>query len=111
MCYLELPLITSHACPFVYPSILGPVADFLTALVPFVEPLYGTVEWAAGFGEEEPVEEIQQEIQTELESEYEEWSYIQKGFLFAIIIGCVALYVRITRRRNARNLGYEKTMA
>lgn len=82
----------------------------------FVEqPLYGTSDWAAGYGEEEPAEEIQQEVQSEwidadAEAE-EEYSTLSKGVLFFFIVGCVALYVRITRKRNARDQGYQKTMA
>lgn len=79
---------------------------------PFVEqPLYGTSDWAAGYSEEEPAEDIQQEVQSEVAGAYEEYSTLQKGFLFFVIVGCVALYVRISRNRNARDLGYEKTLA
>lgn len=81
-----------------------------------VEPIYGTADWAAGFADSEPPEEIQQELQGEIEGEtssaYYEWSFIQKGAMFAVIIGCVALYVRITRKRSAReDVGYEKTLS
>lgn len=81
-----------------------------------VEPIYGTADWAAGFTNGEPVEEISQEIQGEVTGEisggYDEWSYVQKVLMFAVIIGCVAVYIRISKRRSAReNIGYEKTMA
>lgn len=76
------------------------------------EPIYGGADWAAGFADEEAVEEIQQEIQAEVASAgvYESWSIAQKGLIFGVIIGCVALYLRISRKNHA-NLGYEKTMA
>ncbi|ROW08846.1 hypothetical protein VMCG_02690 [Cytospora schulzeri] len=81
------------------------------------EPIYGGAEWAAGFADEEPVEEIQQEIQQEIQAEvassgvYEGWSFIQKGLIFAVIVGCVALYLRISKKKDPSNVGYEKTMA
>lgn len=79
---------------------------------PFVEqPLYGSSDWAAGYSEEESAEEIQQEVQSEVTGVYEEYSTLQKGALFFVIVGCVALYVRISRKRNLKDLGYEKTMA
>lgn len=75
------------------------------------EPIYGAADWAAGFTDGEPVEEIQGEIHGEIASAAYEWSYIQKMAMFAVIIGCVALYVRISKKRNGKGLGYEKTMA
>lgn len=86
--------------------------DSSSLLPAFVEqPLYGGSDWAAGYSEEESAEEIQQEVQTEVASVTEGYSTLQKGFLFAAIVGCVALYVRITKKRNLKDLGYEKTMA
>lgn len=81
-----------------------------------VEPIYGTADWAAGFTDGEPVEEISQEVQEEVKGEisgaYDKWSYLQKGFMFAVIIGCVAVYIRMSKKRSAReSIGYEKTMA
>lgn len=80
---------------------------------PFAESLYGGAEWAAGFTDGEPVEEIQQEIQDELASTgiHDGWSSVQKGLMFGVILGCVALYLRISRKKDPANLGYEKTMA
>lgn len=80
------------------------------------QPIYGGADWAAGFADSEGPEEIQQELQDEVEgetsSDYYEWSSIQKGAMFAVIIGCVAVYVRITRKRSAReDVGYEKTLS
>lgn len=77
------------------------------------EPIYGDADWAAGFADDESVEEIQEEVQAEVASSgvYESWSFVQKGLLFGVIIGCVALYVRITRKRDPSSVGYEKTMA
>lgn len=75
------------------------------------EPIYGGAEFLAGFAEDEPVEEIQQEVQAEVAGAYTEWSFVQKGAMFVVIIGCVALYMRISRKKNARDIGYEKTMA
>lgn len=88
-----------------------------------VEPLYGTADWAAGYTEGESAEEITSEaqeeadadaaavVQGEVTSASEGWSYFQKGAIFAVIVGLVALYVRISRRRRPENQGYEKTMA
>lgn len=75
------------------------------------EPIYGFADWAAGFTDGEPVEEIQAEIPGELASDAYEWSYIQKLAMFAVIIGCVGLYMRISKKRNGKGLGYQKTMA
>lgn len=79
----------------------------------FAEPIYGGADWAAGFTAGEPAEEIQQEVQDQADgtASLGEWSYVQKGALFAVIVGCVALYVRISRKRDPRDAGYEKTMA
>lgn len=79
---------------------------------PAEEPIYGSADWAAGFADEEPAEEIQQEVQAELASSgvYEGWSFVQKGLLFGVIIGCVALYVRMSRKKDPSSVGYEKTM-
>lgn len=89
--------------------------------MPCVEPIYGFADWAAGYTDGEPVEEIQSEVQGEAQGEAQgevasaayESSYMQKAAMFAVIIGCVALYMRISKRRNGRpeDLGYEKTMA
>lgn len=85
--------------------------------MPFVEPIYGSADWAAGYTEGEPAEEIQSEVQQEVQGEVAsaayESSYLQKGAMFAVIIGCVALYLRISKRRNGRpeDVGYEKTLA
>jgi hypothetical protein len=78
------------------------------------EPIYGSADWAAGFTAEEPAEEIQQEVQEQADSSvaaHGEWSYVQKGALFAAIVGCVALYLRISKKRDPRDAGYEKTLA
>lgn len=83
-----------------------------------VELIYGGADWAAGFADSEPPEEIQQELQGEVSNEASpssdeyEWSFISQIALFVIIIGCVALYVRMTRQRSAReDVGYEKTLS
>lgn len=79
---------------------------------PLAETLSGSADWAAGFSDEEPVEEIQKEIQDELTSSgvYEGWSFVQKGLLFGVILGAVALYIRLSKKKNPENVGYEKTM-
>lgn len=79
----------------------------------FAEPIYGGADWAAGFTAGEPAEEIQQEVQDQASGSaaYGEGSYVQKGALFAVIVGCVALYVRISRKKDPRGAGYEKTLA
>ncbi|KAI0540981.1 cyclophilin-like domain-containing protein [Xylaria digitata] len=45
----------------------------------------------------------------------EEWSVLQKGFLFFVVIAAIAFYVRWAQRRDQRDerddVGYEKTMA
>lgn len=95
-----------------------------------VEPTYGGADWAAGFTDGEAPEEIQDEVTgsapvppvvpvpvpaadaADAATAAYEWSFFQKGAMFAVIIGCVALYVRITRRRSAReDVGYEKTLS
>lgn len=85
----------------------------LPRLPAFAEPIYGSADWAAGFTAGEPAEEIQQEVQDQASGSaaYGEWSYIQKGAIFAVIVGCVALYVRISKKRDPRDAGYEKTLA
>lgn len=77
------------------------------------EPIYGGADWAAGFTAGEPAEEIQQEVQGQADGSAAngDWSYVQKGALFAVIVGCVALYLRISRKRDPRGAGYEKTLA
>lgn len=81
-------------------------------LPPLAEPIYGSADWAAGFTAGEPAEEIQQEVQDQADgSAAYQWSYVQKGAIFAVIVGCVALYVRISRKKDPRDAGYEKTLA
>lgn len=42
----------------------------------------------------------------------EQWSVVQKAALFGVIVGAVALYLRLMRKRDAReDVGYEKTLA
>ncbi|KAI1075226.1 peptidyl-prolyl cis-trans isomerase B [Whalleya microplaca] len=38
------------------------------------------------------------------------WSVFQKALLFGVILGAVALYIRLSKRKSERDLGYEKTM-
>lgn len=80
---------------------------------PSAEVIYGGSDWAAGFAEDESVEEIQQEIQAEVASSgiYESWGFVQKGLMFGVIVGLVALYLRLSRKKDPANVGYEKTMA
>lgn len=82
---------------------------------PCVEPIYGFADWAAGYTEGEPVEEVpaeaQETIPAEVASASEGWSYVQKGALFAVIIGGVAVYIKLSRRVRPEDLGYRKTMA
>lgn len=77
------------------------------------KPIYGGADWAAGFTAGEPAEEIQQEVQQQADGSAAggEWSYVQKGALFAVIVGCVALYLRISKKKDPRGSGYEKTLA
>ncbi|KAK7735624.1 Peptidyl-prolyl cis-trans isomerase B [Cytospora paraplurivora] len=81
--------------------------------VPEEEVIYGGSDWAAGFADDESVEEIQQEIQAEVASSgiHESWGFVQKGLMFGVIVGLVALYLRLSRKKDPANLGYEKTMA
>lgn len=80
-----------------------------------VEPIYGTSEWAAGYTDGEPVEQIQDELSGDVSDEAfdsEEWSTLQRSALFVFIIGCVALYVGVSRRRASRKeAAYQKIMA
>lgn len=78
------------------------------------EQLYGFADWAAGYTNDEPVEEIQGEIQEELDDEIDttmggiadQWSVFQKAALFGVIVGAVALYLRMSKRRNTGKAGY-----
>jgi hypothetical protein len=45
------------------------------------------------------------------EGSYEIWGLAQKGLLLVIIVGCVALYLRLTRGKSVKDQGYEKSLA
>ncbi|PSS02389.1 hypothetical protein BD289DRAFT_237370 [Coniella lustricola] len=112
------------------------------------QPTYGTADWAAGYTDGEPAEEIQETLEegttggqaqqppvsipdqstsssktgsdddaaaadtyTDTDAD-EEWMTVQKGAFFIVLVGAVAVYLRMSRRRNFReNVGYEKTLA
>lgn len=42
-----------------------------------------------------------------------EWSVLQKGLLFGVIITAVAVWVKVTRRKNSKkeDVGYEKVLS
>ncbi len=69
--------------------------------------IHGTVGWAAGYSSEEnPFDEL---------NHSEEWSVFQKAFLFGVILTAVAVWVRVSSKRQAAArevaVSYEKTMA
>ncbi|KAH9910026.1 cyclophilin-like domain-containing protein [Xylariomycetidae sp. FL2044] len=59
------------------------------------EDLHGNAAWAAGYSTEEDVASPQTAPVPAAE-----WSVLQKGLLFAVIIAAVALYIRVTRKSN-----------
>ncbi len=77
---------------------------FADTVVPPSPALFGTAAWAAGYsGEENPFD---------AGGRSEGWSVFQKAFLFGIILTAVAVWVKVTRRRDGRDeVGFEKTMA
>jgi hypothetical protein len=41
----------------------------------------------------------------------EGWNLLQKGLFLAVIVGCIAVYVRKSRVNGENNHGYEKGLA
>jgi hypothetical protein len=41
----------------------------------------------------------------------EGWSLFQKAALFGVILAGIAIYLRLSRQRDERSDGYEKTLA
>jgi len=74
---------------------------------------YGTAEWKSpSFAEENQFGVSGHGNPFETTGQAEEWTIIQKAFLFGIILAIIAIWVKVTRRRDARDdVGYEKTMA
>lgn len=72
-----------------------------------LDATYGGAEWAAGFSNEEAVNPFQQTAPAS-----EGFSLFQKAAFFAVIIGAIAIYLRMAKSKGDRNaVGYEKTMA
>nr|XP_036582994.1 peptidyl-prolyl cis-trans isomerase b precursor [Colletotrichum truncatum]KAF6791890.1 peptidyl-prolyl cis-trans isomerase b precursor [Colletotrichum truncatum] len=64
---------------------------------------YGQSEFAAGYSNEDSPVDI---------SSDESWSVLQKVFLLGVVVAAIAVYMRISKARAAKNdVGYEKTMA
>ncbi|CAK7234198.1 Peptidyl-prolyl cis-trans isomerase B [Sporothrix curviconia] len=91
--------------------------------VPEEAPQYGSSEWAIGA---EPEKEDPAAVPAAGDSGSaaagnpfaayggsEGWSVVQKGLLFGVIIAIVAVWVKVTRQRNAKkeDVSYEKVMA
>ncbi|KAI1876665.1 hypothetical protein JX265_004191 [Neoarthrinium moseri] len=75
--------------------------------VPAEDAIYGGAQFAAGYANEEAANALQ-----DLEVSSEGWSLFQKAALFGIILGAIAVYMRLTRKTGERDeVGYEKTMA
>jgi hypothetical protein len=77
--------------------------------------IYGNTEWAAGYSNEEAGEETAAEKPNpfvDTVAAAEGWSLFQKAALFGVILGAIAIYLRMTRQRGERtDVGYEKTLA
>ncbi|KAI0024374.1 peptidyl-prolyl cis-trans isomerase B [Xylariomycetidae sp. FL0641] len=69
------------------------------------EGLYGSADWAAGYSTEEGAA-FEEEL-----SASAGFTALQKGFMFAVIVGAVVFYLRLSKRKSEKDLGYEKTMA
>lgn len=106
-----------------------------SALPKIVEPQYGIADWAAGYTDGEPAEQTQEAVEeeapvpvaapdqeqqqattpssTDLANAAEGWMTIQRGAFFLVIVGAVAVYLRMSSRRRTfkEDVGYEKTMA
>ncbi|CAK7239708.1 MAG: Peptidyl-prolyl cis-trans isomerase B [Sporothrix thermara] len=78
--------------------------------------MYGSSEWAQGA---EPEKEDPPAVPATggnpftADGSSEGWSIMQKGLLFGVIIAIVAVWVTVTRRRNAKkeDVGYEKVLS
>ncbi|KAI1355058.1 cyclophilin-like domain-containing protein [Xylaria sp. FL0043] len=80
------------------------------------EGLSGSAAWAPGAQEAEDIPGIPGTPEASAgEDASEGWSVFQKGFLFFVVIGAIAFYVRWAQRRDERSeldeVGYEKSMA
>jgi hypothetical protein len=53
---------------------------------------------------ESPEDEHSELDHTELEHIAEGYSVMQKGLLFAVVLGCVAVYIRMNNRKGKRSL-------
>jgi len=72
--------------------------------------LYGTAAWAKTNDENSSQTDKQWAYMDEINNQ--EWSIFGKAALFAVVLAAIALWVRISRRRNSRSdVGYEKTLA
>ncbi|KAL1897316.1 Peptidyl-prolyl cis-trans isomerase B [Sporothrix stenoceras] len=80
---------------------------------------YGSAGWAAGV-EHEKEDPVAPGTPAKTEgnpfsvaSSSAEWSVVQKGLLFGVIITAVAVWVKVTRRKNSKkeDVGYEKVLS
>ncbi|KAI1319880.1 cyclophilin-like domain-containing protein [Xylariaceae sp. FL0255] len=107
------------------PNVEVKIVDSGELEVPPEAKLEGTAQWASGQNDE-PADEIPitndkttSEDQTTKTNPFQdeqtinaEWSTLQKGLLFLVIVAAVGFYVRWTKRRDQRDeIGWEKTMA
>lgn len=99
----------SILCPiFFYETLLQIAVDFADSSVAPPADLRGSAQWAAGYAAEDlpEVNVFNKGGHSEL------WSIFQKAALFGVIVGAVALYLRLTKKRDERiDIGYEKTLA
>ncbi|GJC93769.1 peptidyl-prolyl cis-trans isomerase B [Colletotrichum higginsianum] len=63
---------------------------------------YGNSEWAAGYSNEDAPLEV---------GSGEGWSLLQKGLFLAVVVAAIAVYMKISKSRISKDVGYEKTMA
>ncbi|WYZ38931.1 hypothetical protein EsH8_III_000845 [Colletotrichum jinshuiense] len=63
---------------------------------------YGNSEWASGYSNEDSPLEV---------GSGEGWSLLQKAFFLGVVVAAIAVYLKISKSRASRDVGYEKTMA
>jgi hypothetical protein len=68
--------------------------------------LYGTAQWADGASGETDSQPEPISIEAK-----EGWTLFSKAFFFLVIIAGIILYLRLSKKENRENLGYEKTQA